>query len=113
MFAQLCSIQGGNTVVSQVAGSTQVEVQPELIQFLSNFNDIFEEPKGLPPVRTQNRKIPLKPNTQPPNSRPYRYPYIQKAKIERIMKELLPTRMIRPSTSPYSSPILLVKKDNS
>ena len=45
--------------------------------------------------------------------RSYRYLYFQKEEIERIIKELLETRVIRPYQSPFSSSVLLVKKANS
>lgn len=42
--------------------------------------------------------------------RPYRYPYIQKNEIENIVKELLASGIVRPTVSPFSSLVLLVKK---
>ncbi len=83
---------------------------PDLQQLLEEFQGLFEEPHGLPPVRRHDHKIPLIQGSLPVNVRPYRYPHYQKNEIERIVVELLNTGVIRASTSPYSSPVLLVKK---
>ncbi|XP_057989135.1 uncharacterized protein LOC131172203 [Hevea brasiliensis] len=40
----------------------------------------------------------------------FRYPYFQKADIEKLVSEMLANDVIQPSTSPYSSPMLWVKK---
>ena len=81
---------------------------------LTEFADIFAEPHGLPPLRCHDHRIPLLPEKAPTNVRPYRYPHFQKAEIERIVTEMLKTGVIRASVSPYSSPVLLVrKKDGS
>lgn len=44
------------------------------------------------------------------NQRPYRVPHHQKEILEKIILDLLKKGLIRPSTSPFSSPVLLVKK---
>ena len=79
-------------------------------QVLSSFQDLFVEPKGLPPSRTHDHRIPLTPGNQPVSMRPYRYPHFQKAEIEKLISEMLESGVIRLSHSPYSFPIILVKK---
>lgn len=71
------------------------------------------KPKGMPPPRSQHHKIPLIHGSDPFKLRPYRYPFIQKEEIERIVKEMLDSGIIQPSTSPFASPVLLVKKDGT
>ncbi|XP_062109866.1 uncharacterized protein LOC133821735 [Humulus lupulus] len=79
-------------------------------EVLTEFEDIFQEPDQLPPHRGTDHRIFLQPGSTPVNVRPYRYPYFQKDLIEQLVKEMLAVGFIRPSTSPYSSPVLLVKK---
>ena len=42
--------------------------------------------------------------------RPYRYPFYQKIEIEKIVKDLLKLEVIRHSSNPFSSPVILVRK---
>ncbi|XP_026452183.1 uncharacterized protein LOC113352590 [Papaver somniferum] len=74
----------------------------------------LKQPTTLPPERLHDHRIPLVPGSPPVNVRPYRYPYFQKSEIEKIVAELQFSGFIRPSSSPYSSPVLMVrKKDES
>jgi hypothetical protein len=54
--------------------------------------------------------IPLVPGSIPPNIRPYRHPFYQKNEIEKMVQELLNAGVILPSTSHYSSPMVMVLK---
>lgn len=83
------------------------EVASEL---LGRFTKVFQEPAGLPPSRSRDHQISLKHGYVTVSVRPYRYPYYQKSKIEKIVKELLGSRVITPSQAPFSSPMLLVRK---
>ncbi|KAL4271478.1 hypothetical protein GQ457_13G013980 [Hibiscus cannabinus] len=77
---------------------------------LVEYEYVFVAPRGLPPVRDNDHAIHLQPLAKPVNVRPYRYPYIQKEEIERQVQHMLDHQLIRKSTSPFSSPVLLVKK---
>ncbi|XP_024019767.1 uncharacterized protein LOC21411464 [Morus notabilis] len=83
---------------------------PLLAPTLRDFADVFQEPTGLPPHRQLDHHIPLQPNAPPVKVRPYRYPHFQKGEIECLVNEMLAAGIIQPSTSPFSSPVLLVKK---
>ena len=64
----------------------------------------------LLPNRGHGHAITLKEGTSPINVRPYRYPQFQKNEIEKLINEMLEAEIICPSASPYSSPVLSVKK---
>ena len=61
-------------------------------------------------MRGHKYQINLKEGTQPICQRPYRYPYYQKTKIEKIVKELLEVGFIQNSQSLFASLVLLVRK---
>ena len=77
---------------------------------LIEFTSVFDTPSGLPPCRGHEHQILLKEGIAPICQRPYRYPNFQKTEIEKIVIDLLEVGSIRPNQSPFSSPILLVRK---
>ncbi|GJU80923.1 retrotransposon gag domain, retroviral aspartyl protease [Tanacetum coccineum] len=93
----------------QIPPCIPAPLQPIVTQYKA----VFEEPKDLPPVRSQDHSIPLLPNSTPPSIRPYRYPHSQKTEIEKQVEQLMAAGFIQPSTSPFSSPVLLVKKKDN
>lgn len=82
----------------------------EIASLLSKYNSLFQTPTQLPPPRDITHKIHLLPNSKPVNVRPYQYPHFQKGEIEKQVVEMLSSGMIQISHSPFSSPVLLVKK---
>ena len=87
--------------------------QPMLDRLLQQHGAIFEEPQGLPPERPYDHRIHLLPGTAPFAVRPYRYPQLQKDELERQVTAMLAQGIIRPSTSPFSAPVLLVRKPDN
>lgn len=83
---------------------------PEVRQILDNFSEVFESPKGLPPRREYDHSIRLMPRATPVAKRPYRIPPHLKDELEKQITEMLESGVIRPSNSPFSSPVIMVKK---
>jgi hypothetical protein len=79
-------------------------------ELLHSYQDIFKEPTGLPPLRAHDHAIPLKEGSQPINLRPYRHTGLQKDIVEKIVTEMLDSGIIQHNTSPFASPVVLVKK---
>ena len=92
--------------VNSLSGVVQEEVP-----VVKDFPDVFpEELPGMPP----DRDIELLPGTGPISKRPYRMPAKDLVEIKKQIKELLDRGYVRPSSSPWGSPILIVeKKDGS
>jgi len=86
-------------------------MEPELLDtLLQSFSDVFSTPQGLPPTRPCDHRIHLLPNTTLVVVCPYHYPQLQKDELELQCATMLQQGVIRPSTSAFSAPVLLVKK---
>lgn len=73
---------------------------PVIQKVLQEYKMVFNEPVGLPPVRACDHSIPLKEGTSPVSVRPYRYPFYPKEEIEKIVRELLSSGVIRINQNP-------------
>jgi hypothetical protein len=87
-----------------------IETPAAIQDLVQNNADLFHEPADLPPSRPVDHSIPLIPGVKPVNVKPYRYTPTQKDEIERQITEMLHNGIIQPSNSPFSSPVILVKK---
>ncbi|MCI08439.1 RNA-directed DNA polymerase (Reverse transcriptase), partial [Trifolium medium] len=90
--------------------SLSVQQQREIEEILHKHESVFQIPTGLPPKRNKDHAINLVEGQGAINVRPYRYPHHHKNEIEKQVKEMLATGVIRHSTSSFSSPVILVKK---
>ncbi|MCQ7691382.1 hypothetical protein NP199_25065, partial [Salmonella enterica] len=94
----------------QTKGEPTKFEDPNLLPLLAEFLDIFDEPHNLPLTRRHDHCITILPGKSQANAQPYQYSHLQKDEIERIVNEMLKTGVIRPCCSPYSSPVLLIRK---
>jgi len=85
-------------------------IPQDRVHILQHYAQAFALPQGLPPNCNHDHHIHLMPNSTPINVKQYRYPRFQKEGMSKIIAEMLDAGLIRPSTSPYSSLVLLVKK---
>jgi hypothetical protein len=99
----------GTTSPTPSIATASADLLPDLLQ---EFSSLFQDPTGLPPQRQQPHRIRLLPGTAPVAVRPYRYAHLQKAELEKQCARVLEQGMIRPSSSAFSAPIILVKKAN-
>ncbi|WVZ13310.1 hypothetical protein V8G54_017840 [Vigna mungo] len=99
--------QGGN---GEWMGDLTAEQKSELELLLQEHHLVFRERETLPPPRDMEHHIVLKEGVDPINVRPYRYPHLLKGELEKQVSDMLKAGVIRPSNSPFSSPVILVKK---
>nr|GEV51946.1 retrotransposable element Tf2 [Tanacetum cinerariifolium] len=98
-----------STALNMVSANLTEGIPTLIARLLTHFHDVFAIPTSLPPMREYDHKIVLKKGTEPIFSRPYRHPPAQKDAIEIMVKELLESGVIRPSQSPFSSPIVMLR----
>ena len=109
---ETATIKNGSSVC-RYSGGTIYNFVPHTLRLallLQDFDDIFSEPRGLPPPRSQDHSITLVPRVPPVVVRPYCYPALHKDELERQCTAMLDQGLIRRSSSAFSSPVLLVKK---
>ena len=76
------------------------------------YEDVFlDELLGLPPHRDVDFAIELHPGTSPISMTPHRMAPVELQEIKVKIQDLLDRGFIRPSTSPWGTPVQFVKKE--
>ena len=84
----------------------------ELKKLIFEFSDIFANSNNdLGKLKTVKHEIRIQEHP-PIKQRPYRIPYSLKNTMSKQIKEMLESGVIVPSKSPWTSPVVLVKKKN-
>nr|GEY46325.1 putative reverse transcriptase domain-containing protein [Tanacetum cinerariifolium] len=87
------------------------EKRLEDIPVVKEFSNVFpEDLPGLPPVRQVEFQIDLIPGTAHVARAPYRLAPSEMQELSNQLQELIDRDIIRPSTSSWGAPVLLVKK---
>jgi hypothetical protein len=95
--------------------NTEVGLQLRIkeIRVTQDFQDVFpDEIPGLPPIRDNEFFIDLHPGTGPISIAPYRMTPKELQDLKEQLEDLLRKGFIRPSVSPWGTPVLLVKKND-
>jgi hypothetical protein len=98
-------------ILTRVDEQGKVHYTPEIQEILDKHHKVFGPiPPGVPPDRGFEHIIELEAGAKPVITTPYRHPKKYKDEIEKAIKELLDMGHIRPSSSPFASSVVLVKK---
>ena len=97
------STDGGSSSIPSLNLSSKIQAE---------FADVFrtELPIGLPPCRNVEHRIELILGANPVARPPYRMSLKEENEVRKVVDEYLSKGLIRPSFSPFASPVLLVKK---
>jgi hypothetical protein len=84
----------------------------EMIDVISNYDEVFQEPKGFPPKREIRHEIQLHQDVPLPNIGMYMIYLLENEEIKKQVQELLEREVIGPISSPCGSSIVLLPKKN-
>ncbi|KAD3336725.1 hypothetical protein E3N88_32244 [Mikania micrantha] len=109
--AQKCLSHGCARFLASVKATSSDEPSISDYPIVREFPDVFpKELPGLPPDREVEFTIDLVPGAEPISKAPYRMAPLELKELKEQLQELLELGFIRPSVSPWGTPVLFVKK---
>jgi hypothetical protein len=110
----LLMIKPKEDIENEAFKGCDTKLKSDLYKIVNQYDEMFKEPKGLPPKRGVQHEIQLQQECPLPNIGMYRMSVMENAEIKKQIQELLDKGVIVPSSSPCGSPIVLVpKKDGT
>ena len=110
----LLMIKPKKDVENEAFDGCDSKLKSSLFEVVNQYEDMFKEPKGLPPKRGVQHEIQLQQDCPLPNIGMYRLSVMENTEIKKQIQELLDKGVIEPSSSPCGSLIVLVpKKDGT
>jgi hypothetical protein len=110
----LLMIKPKEDIENEALKGCYTKLKSDLYKIVNQYDEMFKEPKGLPPKRGVQHEIQLQQECPLPNIGMYRMSVMENVEIKKQIQELLDKEVIVPSSSPCGSPILLVpKKDGT
>ena len=106
----LLMIKPKDDIENEVFQGCDTKLKSDLYEVVNQYDEMFKEPKGLPPKRGIQHEIQLQQDCPLPNIGMYRMSVMENAEIKKQIQELLDKGVIVPSSSPCGSPIVLVPK---
>jgi hypothetical protein len=84
------------------------KINPKIKPLLTHYSDVFrsELPDGLPPKRSVDHAIETEHGAKPPHRSLYQLSPAELQAAKEYVADLIKTKRIRPSKSPYGAPLL-------
>ncbi|KAL0340162.1 UNVERIFIED_CONTAM: Transposon Ty3-G Gag-Pol polyprotein [Sesamum radiatum] len=109
--ARRLMLEGCEAYLAHVIDAEKVSPTLEEIPVVRDFPEVFPyDLSGLPPHREVDFTIETLPGVAPISIAPYRMAPVELQELKKQLEELLEKGFVRPSTSPWGAPVLLVKK---
>ena len=108
------SINAATTTTAPPSTSSHPPLPPQMSAIMADYPKVFEEAEGVEPHPPVRHPIRLEDDARPSHVKPYRFTETQKNEMREQVSLLLQKGWIRPSSSPWGAPVLLVpKKDGT
>lgn len=105
---QVPSLKQTQTVADVHVSDTLTEEQSrQLRKLIGNYDDVLTDVPGVTDIGHHDIELT---DTRPIKSRPYPLPHALRQVVDDEVKDMLDLGVIEPSSSPYASPVVLVKK---